>query len=492
MKSQLQKRYEDIISLDNLFAAWAEFLHGKKSKKDVREFGLNLSDNLVSLHQDLKNFTYKHGSYDAFKISDPKPRGIHKAKVRDRVLHHAIYRQMYSFFNRTFIADSYSCRLGKGAHRALNKFKTFGLKVSRNNTKTVWVLKCDIRKFFASMDHKILLDILSGYIPDKNTMWLMERIMASFDSGQTDIGLPLGNLTWKATAGQTITWNGYEYVQAPLKKNITSNLLLDFGGPGYMTGAGLEYLQGKWWVKTSVGNISNSHTPHGYDGQGAHWRVDYAKGEFQGWGASGLHGKVYQHGYNYLEADAYFIRGDVTLQGQIEGSQWQHAGFSGATTGTFGLSGLAAYKFTPQLEGIFRADYLDNHRGGGGTPATNTGNVNQLCPSGSATGELDKNGNPVTDINGDPAALCGDYRNGFGPGAVYDASAGVWALGDPNRGSKRSAFTVGLNYQYHLNGLLKTELRYDRSNLNSFYDWSSGGYKKDNLTFSVQTVVSWQ
>ena len=309
---------------------------------------------------------------------------------------------------------------------------------------------------------------------------------------EAEIWVPLGSLTWKATAGQTITWNGYEYVQAPLKKNITSNLLLDFGGPGYMTGAGLEYLQGKWWVKTSVGNISNSHTPHGYDGQGAHWRVDYAKGEFQGWGASGLHGKVYQHGYNYLEADAYFIRGDVTLQGQIEGSQWQHAGFSGATTGTFGLSGLAAYKFTPQLEGIFRADYLDNHRGGGGTPATNTGNVNQLCPSGSATGELDKNGNPVTDINGDPAALCGDYRNGFGPGAVYDASAGVWALGDPNRGSKRSAFTVGLNYQYHLNGLLKTELRYDRSNLNSFYDWSSGGYKKDNLTFSVQTVVSWQ
>ena len=195
MKSQLQKTYQDIISLENLYAAWAEFLHGKSKKKDVREFGLNLSDNLVSLHQDLKNFTYKHGSYDAFKISDPKPREINKAKVRDRVLHHAIYRQMYPFFNKTFIADSYSCQFGKGAHRALSKFKTFGLKLSRNNTKTVWVLKCDIRKFFASMDHKILLDILSGYIPDKNIMWLMERITASFDSGQKGVGLPLGNLT---------------------------------------------------------------------------------------------------------------------------------------------------------------------------------------------------------------------------------------------------------------------------------------------------------
>ena len=195
MKSQLEKTYQDIISLENLYAAWAEFLHGKSKKNDVREFGLNLSDNLVSLHNDLKNFAYAHGSYDAFKISDPKPRDIHKAKVRDRVLHHAIYRQMHPFFNRTFIADSYSCQLSKGAHKALNKFKTFGLKVSGNNTKTVWILKCDIKKFFASMNHKILLEILEAYIPDKNIMWLMERIVASFGSGTKGTGLPLGNLT---------------------------------------------------------------------------------------------------------------------------------------------------------------------------------------------------------------------------------------------------------------------------------------------------------
>ncbi len=296
---------------------------------------------------------------------------------------------------------------------------------------------------------------------------------------EAEIWVPLGGLAWKATVGQTITWNGYEYVQSPLKKNITSNLLLDFGGPGYMTGAGVEYLQGKWWVKTSFGQISNNHTPTGWGGEGAHWRVDYAKGEFQGWGASGLHGKVYDHGYNYLEADAYFIRGDVTLQGQIEGSQWQHAGFNGNTTGTFGISGLAAYKFTPQVEGIFRADYLDNHKGGGGTPATNTGTTN--CPA-----DLE------TDSTGATAATsCGDYRNGFGPGAVFDDANGVWALGDPSRGSKRTAFTFGLNYQFHTNGIFKTELRYDRSDLYSFYDTSTGAYKKDNLTFSVQTVLSW-
>ena len=153
MKSQLQKTYQDIVSLENLFAAWDEFLRGKRNKKDIQEFGLNLSDNLVLLQEDLANLTYAHGPYDAFKISDPKPRDIHKACVRDRVLHHAIYRQLYPFFNNTFIADSYSCQLNKGVHKALNKFRIFGLKVSRNNTKTVWILKCRLGGFSSSISN---------------------------------------------------------------------------------------------------------------------------------------------------------------------------------------------------------------------------------------------------------------------------------------------------------------------------------------------------
>lgn len=195
MKSQLQKIYQDIISLENLFAAWEEFVCGKRNKKDVQEFALNLSDNLISLQEDLENLTFAHGGYDAFKISDPKPRDIHKAKVRDRVLHHAIYRQLYPFFHNIFIADSFSCQLNKGVHKAINRFKTFGLKVSHNNTRTVWVLKCDIKKFFASIDHVILLGMLSGYVPDKNIMRLMEVVIKSFNSGIPGKGLPLGNLT---------------------------------------------------------------------------------------------------------------------------------------------------------------------------------------------------------------------------------------------------------------------------------------------------------
>ena len=151
-------------------------------------------DNIFVLNAELLDHTYKHGGYRAFNISDPKPRNIHKASVRDRLLHHAIYRILYPFFDKTFIPDSYSCRIKKGTHKALNRFRAFSYIVSHNNTKTCWILKCDIRKFFASIDHKILLNILNSYIPDKQIIWLLQEIIESF-SVKSDIGLPLGNLT---------------------------------------------------------------------------------------------------------------------------------------------------------------------------------------------------------------------------------------------------------------------------------------------------------
>lgn len=156
---------------------------------------MSLMGNIILLHRDLKNKTYTHGDYEAFTISDPKKRDIHKASVRDRLLHHAIYRTLYPFFDRIFIADSYSCRNNKGTHKAVKRFEIFGRKVSRNYTKTCWVLKCDIRKFFASIDQCVLLSILREYLKDENTMWLLEGVMSSFESTGKGKGLPLGNLT---------------------------------------------------------------------------------------------------------------------------------------------------------------------------------------------------------------------------------------------------------------------------------------------------------
>lgn len=187
--------FQEIISVENLLLAWKEFLAGKKNRKDVQEFQLRIMDHILSLHSALKNKTYVHGGYEAFSINDPKPRHIHKASVGDRLLHHALYRVLYPYFDKKFIHDSYSCRVGKGTHKALERFKSLWRKVSQNNTKTCWVLKCDIRKFFASIDQDILLGILRKCIDDADTLWLLEKVIGSFDSGKQGVGLPLGNLT---------------------------------------------------------------------------------------------------------------------------------------------------------------------------------------------------------------------------------------------------------------------------------------------------------
>jgi len=195
MKRVLHHRFEDVIHMENLLLAWEGFLKGKRSKKDVQEFQLCLMDNILSLHADLSSGTYRHGSYYEFNIHDPKPRLIHKATVRDRLLHHAVYRVLYPFFDDTFIADSFSCRLDKGTHRAMKRFKAFGNIVSKNNTQTCWILKCDIRKFFASIDQNILITTLDNRIEDKCIVNLLKEIVGSFHSGTAGTGLPLGNLT---------------------------------------------------------------------------------------------------------------------------------------------------------------------------------------------------------------------------------------------------------------------------------------------------------
>ena len=195
--------------MENLLISWQEFLRGKKKRNDVILFQSKLMNNIFDLHNDLKNKTYKHGQYEAFKINDPKPRDIHKASVRDRLLHHAIYRILYPYFNKKFIYDSYSCRLGKGTHRAIYRFEKFQRIVSQNNTKTCSILKCDIRKFFANIDHDFLKEILQKHIQDENILWLLSQVIDSFhtpcvrqDLTQDNpigwsygVGLPLGNLT---------------------------------------------------------------------------------------------------------------------------------------------------------------------------------------------------------------------------------------------------------------------------------------------------------
>jgi RNA-directed DNA polymerase len=186
--------YNTLTSLDNLFIAWQEFRKGKKSKKDVLVFERYLEDNLFSLFHDLQSKTYRHGSYESFYVNDPKRRHIHKARVRDRVVHHLLYTYLYKLFDKQFICDSYSCRIDKGTHKAVDRLEVFTRKVSKNYARDCWVLHCDIKKFFASVDHEILKELLNKKISDPDICRLLSDVIDSFNTGYSK-GIPLGNLT---------------------------------------------------------------------------------------------------------------------------------------------------------------------------------------------------------------------------------------------------------------------------------------------------------
>src|SRR3989344_3129992 len=115
--------FDEIVSLDNLFLAWFEFRRGKRKKPDVQKFEFSLEDNLFKLHEELKERTYQHSLYQDFYVRDPKLRHIHKASVRDRIVHQAVFRILYQIFDKGFIYDFYSCRFYKGTHKAVSRLE---------------------------------------------------------------------------------------------------------------------------------------------------------------------------------------------------------------------------------------------------------------------------------------------------------------------------------------------------------------------------------
>jgi len=194
------KIYLKLITKENILKGYNEFLVGKKSKKDVIAYSKSYRENLNALQKALRNKTYTPGSYSQFYVRDPKTRIIHKAEVVDRIVHHVVSGVLEEIFEPVFIFHSYACRKKKGTHKGVFALQKMALKESHNNTKTCWVLKCDISKFFASINHKVLLRILERKIKDKDFLFLLKKIINGFYSDKTvDLknkkGIPIGNLT---------------------------------------------------------------------------------------------------------------------------------------------------------------------------------------------------------------------------------------------------------------------------------------------------------
>jgi len=198
--------YTQLCSWDNLYLSWYKASRGKRGKSPAASFEFTLEDNLMTLQMELLDKTYQPGAYHSFYIHEPKRRLISAAPFRDRVVHHALCNVIEPSFERSFITDSYANRVRKGTHRALDRAQEFSRRYP-------YVLQCDLKQFFPSIDHAILHDTLARKITDPDVLWLCDRILASgvgvLNEEYTMVyfpgddlfainrprGLPIGNLT---------------------------------------------------------------------------------------------------------------------------------------------------------------------------------------------------------------------------------------------------------------------------------------------------------
>ena len=197
--------YDALCSFANLQRAFQKAQKRKSLRSDVQEFAYNLESELFKLKNELETMTYEPQPLQSFVIRDPKTRVVSASAFRDRVVHHALCNAIEPLFERTFICDSYANRKGKGTLAALERFDVFKRKVSRNgtplngahdnNTVIGFCLKCDIRHYFETVDHDILLAIIRKKIADEKVMWLIEKILANHGTSTKEKGMPIGNLT---------------------------------------------------------------------------------------------------------------------------------------------------------------------------------------------------------------------------------------------------------------------------------------------------------
>lgn len=179
--------YEHICDPDNLRLAWLKAKKGKEGKADVFRYGKHLGKNLNMLRNQLLTGEPEIGNYHFFTIYEPKERLICAASFPERVLHHAIMNVCHPVFEKFQIYHSYATRIGKGQYAALDYAKT-------NQKKFEWFCKLDIRKYFDSISHKLLLQHLQRQFKDKRVLALLEKIIISYHVSP-NYGLPIGNLT---------------------------------------------------------------------------------------------------------------------------------------------------------------------------------------------------------------------------------------------------------------------------------------------------------
>jgi len=227
--------YPKLCSYNNLLLAFKKARKNKISKSYVKEFEINLENNLLQLKKELLEFTYNPKKLVKFIIRDPKTRVIRKSDFRDRIIHHAVVNILESIYDKTFIYDSYANRINKGTINALKRFDKFKRKVSNNgklannsinnNMVKGYALKGDIKQFFDSVNHDILIKIFRRKIKDNRILWLINLILKNFDNNER--GMPLGNMTSQFFANVYLNELDY-FVKHKLKAKYYIRYVDDF------------------------------------------------------------------------------------------------------------------------------------------------------------------------------------------------------------------------------------------------------------------------
>ena len=182
---RIDNLYDSIISIENLHLADEKARKGKKNSYGVLLHDKNRESNLMKLHEDLKNQTFKTSKYHIFKIYEPKEREIFRLPYYpDRIVHHAVMNILEPIWVSIFNKNTHSCIKGRGIHAAAKSIKRVLLNDKQN---TSFCLKIDIRKFYPSIDHVILKQIIRRKLKDEKLLDLLGEIIDSAS------GVPIGN-----------------------------------------------------------------------------------------------------------------------------------------------------------------------------------------------------------------------------------------------------------------------------------------------------------
>ena len=187
-----------MASLQNNFLDFWWLFAQPQRRADVQYFERHREDFIYKLHKDLLTDQYQHDGYAHFYTFDPQKRFLSKACVRDRLVHQMLYADLAMVFEKSFIFHSFSCRVGKGTHQAIGYLHKSLRQVSRNGKRPCFVLKMDIRRFFDSVDHQILKQLIAKRVKDRRVLHLIDLVINSFTSSEAPesaVGLPLGNVT---------------------------------------------------------------------------------------------------------------------------------------------------------------------------------------------------------------------------------------------------------------------------------------------------------